>query len=228
MRVSDRIKELSRPTGEEDVLAVRYPKPRITVPVKQALAACVAVFVLLGAWVLGRGDPPQEDGVAELSWEQVANPTEVQGVVVVSVVGEVENPGLVSLNEGSRIADALQVARPLPHADLIALNQAQVLVDGTQIHVQAIGSTPGGVAPGAPPGAVPGAVGAAAGGSGVISLNAASAQELTALPGVGDATAAAIVAHREANGPFTSVEQLMDVKGIGPAKFEAMRAQVGL
>ena len=61
-----------------------------------------------------------------------------------------------------------------------------------------------------------------------MSLNSASASELTALPGVGEATAAAIVAHREANGPFTAVEQLMDVRGIGPAKFEAMRDMVGL
>ena len=63
---------------------------------------------------------------------------------------------------------------------------------------------------------------------GAVSLNAATAQELTALPGVGAATAAAIVAHREANGPFRSVDGLLDVKGIGPAKLEAMRAQVVL
>ena len=62
----------------------------------------------------------------------------------------------------------------------------------------------------------------------MVSLNSATAAELTTLPGVGEATAAAIVAHREANGPFTTVEQLMDVRGIGPAKFEAMREQVGL
>ena len=123
----------------------------------------------------------------------------------------------MTLNEGSRIADALQIAQPLPHADLLAHNQAQLLVDGQQIHVQAVGA--------APPA---GGGGAAASDAGTVSLNNASASELTALPGVGEATAAAIVAHREANGPFTAVEQLMDVRGIGPAKFEAMRDMVGL
>ena len=59
-------------------------------------------------------------------------------------------------------------------------------------------------------------------------MNSASAGELTELPGVGEATAAAIVAHREANGPFTAVEQLMDVKGIGPAKFDAVKDLVTL
>ena len=215
MNAIDRLQELTRPTGEEDLLAVRYPAPRVSVPVKPAAAAVVALLVAVGAWAALRGGGGEGD---EVSWEQVASPTEVSEVVVVAVVGEVANPGLMTLNEGSRIADALQIAQPLPHADLLAHNQAQLLVDGQQIHVQAIGATP-------PAG---GATGAAPAEAGTVSLNSASASELTALPGVGDATAAAIVAHREANGPFTAVEQLTDVRGIGPAKFEAMRDMVGL
>lgn len=214
MNAIDRLQELTRPTGEDDLLAVRYPAPRVSVPVKPAAAAVVTLLVVVGAWALLRGGGGSDDDV---SWEQVASPTEVSGVVVVAVVGEVANPGLMTLNEGSRIADALQIAQPLPHADLLAHNQAQLLVDGQQIHVQAIGA--------APPA---GGGGAAAPDTGTVSLNNASASELTALPGVGEATAAAIVAHREANGPFTAVEQLMDVRGIGPAKFEAMRDMVGL
>ena len=215
MNAIDRLQELTRPTGEEDLLAVRYPAPRVSVPVKPAAAAVVALLVVVGAWAALRGGDGEGD---EVSWEQVASPTEVSEVVVVAVVGEVANPGLMTLNEGSRIADALQIAQPLPHADLLAHNQAQLLVDGQQIHVQAIGTAP-------PAGD---ATGAAPAESGTVSLNSASAAELTALPGVGEATAAAIVAHREANGPFTAVEQLTDVRGIGPAKFEAMRDMVGL
>ncbi|MGV0379036.1 ComEA family DNA-binding protein [Corynebacterium lehmanniae] len=214
MNAIDRLQELTRPTGEEDLLAVRYPAPRVSVPVKPAAAAVVTLLVVVGAWALLRGGGGSDEDV---SWEQVASPTEVSGVVVVAVVGEVANPGLMTLNEGSRIADALQIAQPLPHADLLAHNQAQLLVDGQQIHVQAVGA--------APPA---GGGGAAAPDTGTVSLNNASASELTVLPGVGEATAAAIVAHREANGPFTAVEQLMDVRGIGPAKFEAMRDMVGL
>ena len=194
-------------------MAVRYPKPRLSVPVKPAAAVVVALLVAVGAWAATRGGG---DAGEEAEWEQVASPTEVGGVVVVAVVGEVANPGLITLNEGSRIADALQIAQPLPHADLLAHNQAQLLVDGQQIVVQAVGAAP------------PAAAASDSGGAGVVSLNSATAAELTTLPGVGEATAAAIVAHREANGPFTTVEQLMDVRGIGPAKFEAMRAQVGL
>lgn len=213
MTAIDRLQELTRPTGEEDLMAMRYPKPRLSVPVKPAAAVVVALLVAVGAWAATRGGG---DAGEKVEWEQVASPTEVGGVVVVAVVGEVANPGLMTLNEGSRIADALQIAQPLPHADLLAHNQAQLLVDGQQIVVQAVGAAP------------PAAAASDSGGAGVVSLNSATAAELTALPGVGEATAAAIVAHREANGPFTTVEQLMDVRGIGPAKFEAMRAQVGL
>lgn len=213
MTAINRLQELTRPTGEEDLMAVRYPKPRLSVPVKPAAAVVVALLVAVGAWAATRGGG---DAGEEAEWEQVASPTEVGGVVVVAVVGEVANPGLMTLNEGSRIADALQIAQPLPNADLLAHNQAQLLVDGQQIVVQAVGAAP------------PAAAASDSGGAGVVSLNSATAAELTTLPGVGEATAAAIVAHREANGPFTTVEQLMDVRGIGPAKFEAMRTQVGL
>ena len=210
VNATERIKELTRPTGEEDLLAVRYPEPRVRIPVKQAAAAAGVVLLSVGGWAATRTGPDEEDPV---SWEQVAEPTEVAGSVVVSVVGEVENAGLITLNQGARIADALQVARPLPGADLVSINHAQLLVDGQQIHVQAAGASP--VAPGG-------------GAPGVVSINTADVAELTTLSGIGEATAAAIVAHREANGPFATVDQLTDVKGIGPAKLEALRDQVGL
>lgn len=210
VNATERIKELTRPTGEEDLLAVRYPEPRVRIPVKQAAAAAGVVLLAVGGWAATRTGPSETDGP---SWEQVADPTEVAGSVVVSVVGEVENSGLITLNNGARVADALQVARPLPGADLVSINHAQLLVDGQQIHVQAAGASP--VAPGG-------------GAPGVVSINTADVAELTTLSGIGEATAAAIVAHREANGPFATVDQLTDVKGIGPAKLEALRDQVGL
>lgn len=218
MQVSERIQELTRPTGEEALLQVKYPTPRVHVPVKPAAAVMGVVMSLLVLWavVQVRGsDVAEEDAPV---WENVATATDVPERVVVAVVGEVANPGLVTLNQGSRVADALDIAQPLDHADLLQLNLAQVLVDGQQLHVVAIGEGP----------AAPTGDGAPAGASGQLSLNGASAAELVTLPGVGEATAAAIIAHREANGPFQKVEDLMQVKGIGPAKFEAIAPLVGL
>lgn len=213
MNPRDRIKELTRPTGEEDLLAVSYPAPRLRVAPKQAIGAASIAVLLAGGWAATRltaAEPPPPQ------WEPVAVETQVPEQVVVSVVGEVANPGLVTLNQGARVADALAIAQPHAHADLIALNQAQLLVDGQQILVLPVGQAP-------PAGAV-----AAPAAPGLVSINMASAAELTGLPGVGEATAAAIVAHREANGPFTSLEGLMDVKGIGPAKFGALKDQIAL
>src|SRR5699024_12738858 len=124
-------------------------------------------------------------------------------------------PGLVTLAEGSRVADALAIAGALPDADLTALNLAQLLVDGTQIHVLAIGE------------AQPISVDAAATSvSGLISLNTATVADLVTLPGVGEKTAQAIIDFRESNGGFSTVEDLLQVKGIGPSKFEQISGLV--
>jgi competence protein ComEA len=129
--------------------------------------------------------------------------------VVVSVVGSVVRPGLVTLPTGSRVAAALDAAGGLTSdADPASVNLAAVVTDGEQIVVGAPGAaTTSGDDPAAPA-AAPG---------GRVNLNTATAAELDALPGVGPVLAQRIVDHRK-QGPFTSVDQLDDVPGIGPAR----------
>jgi competence protein ComEA len=129
--------------------------------------------------------------------------------VVVSVVGLVARPGLVTLPEGARVADALAAAGGLlPEADPASVNLAAVVSDGEQIAV--------GVPGAAPPPAPAGDGGAM---TGPLDLNAATAADLDALPGIGPVLAQRIVDHRDATGRFTSVEQLDDVPGIGPTTY---------
>jgi len=142
----------------------------------------------------------------------VGEAADTSSTVVVSVVGSVARPGLVTLPSGSRVADAVQAAGGLvPPADQTSVNLAAVIADGQQILVGGPG-TPGA---GGPPGGPAGASAATPGGK--LNLNTATAAELDALPGVGPVLAQRIVDHRD-QGPFTSVDQLDDVPGIGPAR----------
>lgn len=146
------------------------------------------------------------------------------GSVVVHVVGAVAAPGVVRLSDGARVADALAAAGgATPDADLSTVNLARAVVDGEQVVVLRVGEQPAAPAP-APRGggAAPGAGAAPAG---LVDLNAADVAALDALPGIGPVLAQRIVEHR-AEHPFTTVDELADVRGIGPALLENLRRSV--
>ncbi|MGW6004675.1 ComEA family DNA-binding protein [Oerskovia enterophila] len=138
--------------------------------------------------------------------------------VVVHVVGAVGAPGLVTVPEGSRVADALAAAGDATaEADLAGVNLAREVVDGEQIVVP----RPGEVVAAAPgPETAPGSE------AGPVDLNSADQTALDALSGIGPVLAARIVEWREANGRFTSVEELGEVSGIGDALLARLRDQV--
>lgn len=149
------------------------------------------------------------------------------GPVVVHVSGAVASEGVIELVAGSRVIDAVEAAGgPRRRARTDQLNLARVLRDGEQIHVPTTGAVRGpapdiaggGTAPGSDIGGT-----AAPGASGVLSLNTASVAELETLPHLGPVLAGRIVAHRDSIGGFTSVEQLLEVDGIGDKTFAALR-----
>ncbi|MGM7420966.1 helix-hairpin-helix domain-containing protein [Cellulosimicrobium sp. CpK407] len=138
------------------------------------------------------------------------------GGVVVHVVGQVVAPGLVTVAADARVADALDAAGgATAEADLAALNLARTVTDGEQIVVP----RPGEAVPAA--GSAPPSGGSAA--DGTVDLNTADAAALDALPGIGPVLAERIVAWREENGPFTTVDELGEVSGIGPAVLADVR-----
>ena len=156
--------------------------------------------------------------------------------LAVHVIGEVQRPGLVLLEPGARVDDAITAAQGLTSAaDPGDLNLAQPLQDGQQVRVGST-SEPGGDVrgPGVPAGpAAAAATGPPAGSpshgaEGVVNLNTATVQQLEELPGVGPVTAQKIVAWREQNGGFSSVEQLMDVPGIGPKTYAEISPRAGV
>jgi competence protein ComEA len=208
----------------------------IALGVVGVLAVLVTVFTLLR----DKTPPVVSAKLPPVEMVSTAQPTPSTpapaGPVVVSVVGLVHKPGLVTLSSGARIADALSAAGgALDGADLLGLNMARRVADGEQVIV-GIAAPPGekttmGSSVASEPSASPTAKRPGAGGSGSVpgesvDLNTATEEQLDALPGVGPVTAAAIVAWRDANGSFTSVDQLADIEGIGPARLEKLRAQV--
>lgn len=135
--------------------------------------------------------------------------------VTVHVVGEVMRPGVYALRGGSRAADAIAAAGGLlGAADQAAVNLARVVTDGEQIAVPRQGEGGAMPAASAPGGAAP---------SGKVDLNTATEAQLDTLPGVGPATATKIVSDRTENGPFSSVNDLLRVPGIGASKLDALR-----
>ncbi len=146
--------------------------------------------------------------------------------VTVHVAGAVANPGVFVLGGDDRVIDAVEAAGgALAGADLSVVNLAAPLIDGSQIRIPLVGETI--VAPLLPMGgSQPGGPGAEADAGTPVDLNRATGAELETLTGVGPATAEAILTWRTNNGPFVTAEQLLDVPGIGPAKFAAMADQV--
>jgi len=180
--------------------------------------ALVAGGILLRTSTAPRGEPvvvptPAVPGAAADAAQGGAAGGDAEDHVVVHVVGAVAQPGVVRLGLGARVADALAaVGGGLPEADLAGVNLARLLTDGEQLVVPVLGEP---------------ATGAAAGVAhdGLVDLNTADAAALEALPGVGPVLAARIVEHR-ADHPFTAVDDLDDVAGIGPALLADLRERV--
>lgn len=202
------------------------------------------VLVAAGAWwVMQTPPPPIELSIAyatstvagstgAASSSQFVTSSTIPLTILVHVAGEVVRPGVVVIAGGARVVDALRAAGgPTSQADLDAVNLAAPLVDAAQVYIPKRGETgkrqvtrP---APGVnlPSTNVGGAISDPAG-TAPIDLNSATEQQLDTLPGVGPSTARAIVAYRLQHGPFARVDDLLNVRGIGPVKLDALRGLV--
>lgn len=183
------------------------------------IAAFVVALALLALVVGGRDAPAQIAPPATGPVPSATASTPSHTPVLVHVAGAVRRPELYEFPPGARVADAIHTAGgPLPKADLDALNLAQPLVDGAQVLVPLKGSPP-------PP--VP-ASGGSTGATSLVPLNSADQAQLETIPGIGPVTAGAILEHREELGGFDSLDQLLDVDGIGPATLDDIRSYLTL
>ena len=203
--------------------------------------------MVVGVWWVVRVPPPPPEAsipfaTTSVASNLIASNTDASSAIsssaniTVYVSGEVVKPGVYVLLATARVIDALQAAGGATNqADLVVVNLAAPLVDAAQVFIPRMGSTPRVTMPrphaginlpiaGGSGGA--GASGSATSAAGVVDINSATLADLDALPGVGPSTAQAIIDYRVANGPYASVDDLLNVRGIGPSKLAAMRARV--
>ena len=216
----------------------------------QLIAACAIVIIaLLGTGILvaksrmfGSGEIKFMEPGAGGEFSSSSDQPEQPRMLCVHIVGKVNKPGVYDLEPGSRVMDAVKAAGgALPNADLESINLVEKLEDGQQIYIVLKGQIP------------PPAVSVVKGGSrarsltrpegsrensgttkltmpgqGTVNINTAGLNELQRLPGVGPATAQKIIDYRMKNGRFNVVDELDEVKGIGPAKLAKMRPFISL
>ena len=162
-----------------------------------------------------RDAPP---GIAE------ATPSPTPTTIVVDVAGWVKRPGVYEFRQGDRVIDAIRMAGGgKSGADLAAINLAALLTDGQQIVVLKKGSTETGASGGGGGGA-PGSGGAEP----LVNLNTATLDQLESLPGIGPALGQRILDYRQEHGPFRSVEDLLNVSGIGEKRLGDLRSKVSV
>lgn len=161
-------------------------------------------------------DAAQTSGAAET--EQVSTSAHV----VVHVDGAVMLPGVYELADGARVNDAIELAGGLTaEADTSTLNLAAKLADGQKVTVPLVGESTNSASSGEAMLSADGSGSSAA--NTLVNINTASADELDTLPGVGPSTAATIIQDREQSGPFTSIEDIMRISGIGEKKFAKIK-----
>jgi competence protein ComEA len=191
-------------------------------PLRLALAAVAIAIAVAVALYIARPTSPRQPVEATLprasSPSNSAAPPTTASQLVVQAAGAVAKPGVYTVPGTARVNDLVAAAGGFASdADPDQVELAAPLTDGERVYVPRVGEAP------------PPPTGSTAGTSssrGPVDLNRASAADLESLPGIGPALAQAIIDHRSQDGPFRSVDDLADVRGIGPAKMDQLRPLV--
>ncbi|MEO5839652.1 MAG: helix-hairpin-helix domain-containing protein [Acidimicrobiales bacterium] len=197
---------------------VRNHPVRVASMVTAIVLVAVIAWRVLAAPVAGAPEAQLPLATRGAASAGAAAPATSRGTeVVIHVAGAVVSPGVYRLSDGARTIDAISAAGGArADADVARVNLAARLSDGLRVYVPALGETAAPIVDGSSDTAA----------QGPVNLNTATTDQLDALPGVGPATATAIIAYRRDHGPFASIEQLLDVPGIGPSKLAQIRALI--
>jgi competence protein ComEA len=175
---------------------------------EKIVVGTIVLLLITGAAWRAISPPVSRSGLVQTGQVELQQSPEEKTpeLITVHIVGAVLKPGVYQLPAGSRVHQLIEICGGFSaEADGDALNQARPLLDGEQIQIMRVGELPQSNS----------SVSASK-----ININRATADELTALPGIGAVRAGQIVDHRERNGYFTDIREIMDVSGIGETTFK--------
>ncbi len=204
----------------------------ITRTQKSVLAVIVIVLVIISGTIYIRQEKAAEISLGEAvelkeaAPVPTAVPTEVKPQEIsVYICGYVNSPGVVKVTEGTRLDEAIgMVGGTLDSADLNAVNLAYKLADEDMVYIPKKGEKPQNTSKAMP--GVSTIKNAIQNAPGKVNINTATESELDTLDGVGPSTAKAIIQYRNSNGPFKSIEEIKNVKGIGDAKYSSIKDNI--
>ncbi|HYE81225.1 MAG TPA: helix-hairpin-helix domain-containing protein [Clostridia bacterium] len=205
----------------------------ITRTQKSLLVAAVLVLVIISGTIYLRQEKATEISLGEaveLKEAAVPSPAEVEAhkepeEISVYICGNVKKPGVIKVPEGTRLDEAVRMAGgTCENADLNAVNLAYRLVDEDMIYIPKIGEEPKSTDKAIPGVSTVKSINIKE--PGKVNINTAGANELETLDGVGPATARSIIEYREESGPFESIEDIKQVKGIGDGKFNSIKDDI--
>lgn len=208
---------------------------------KKKMFIIIVMCLILGSiaiWYFFMKNIKEEEFVdfenLEINQEENINNEQVEEIkeIVVHISGEVVNQGVISLNENSRVIDAINRAGGLTSkADISNVNLAYVLQDAQKVYIPSVGEKEVDVYISAGSGDTEivtngGNSESEKEGKLMININTANVEELQQLAGIGNSTANKIVAYRKENGKFNSIEDIKNVSGIGEAKFSKIKDSI--
>jgi competence protein ComEA len=196
---------------------------------REKIFASIMILIVVFGWTYFKSDGVGQQKEVQLDWTETAQleaeekdeKQETPQKYVVDVKGAVKSPGVYEVEKGERVIDVVREAGGLiKEADQKQINLAGLLQDEMVVYVPFEGEeaqtwTVSAVSPGSSD-------------EGKINVNTAEGKELEQLPGIGPAKASAIIAYRDEHGPFKTVEDLLDVSGIGEKSLQQMKEMIAL
>lgn len=182
---------------------------------QKRIILCMVLVIIGTVFLVQTMQPNQPEAIvvqtntAEKPEDSFSQPETIKNELVVHIAGAVQNPGVYTLQDGSRVEDAITRAQLLPQSDADALNRAALLSDGQKIVVPFAGeSQTSHPSTESETGTMP---------NDKVNLNHATLAQLMTLPGIGEVKAQAIMQYRQEHNGFQTIDQLLQVNGIGSA-----------